>query len=301
MAISSRTSATVEWSGDVGPEESASSERSGTSGSSRLTLVASGAAMARRPPLTAEKCLRRVLISLMGAPEASSAWWKALVSSRVICGSRGRSNMAEPPPEMRKKMSVSFFAFLQQGQRGAGGGKGIFIGQRMAALKVADAPVAVLGKLVGAADAAQALAALHAIEQGFKHGAGGLAERDDKDALVAGEVDGGGAAAVGQKAVERVALEAQAAVEGGGDVAGLEGAGKDFGGGGVQGVESGIAGRGHEQLLLEPAGERGLHRCQVTGKKVIGAGKEHETFGFGSGGGHLRQIERRARTGRDRR
>ena len=31
----------VEWSGDVGPEESASSERRGTSGSSRLTLAAS--------------------------------------------------------------------------------------------------------------------------------------------------------------------------------------------------------------------------------------------------------------------
>ena len=67
-----RTSATVEWSGEVGPEESASSERRGTSGTSRLTLAASGAAMASRPPLTAEKCLRRVLISLMGAPEASS-------------------------------------------------------------------------------------------------------------------------------------------------------------------------------------------------------------------------------------
>ena len=69
---SSRTSATVEWSGEVGPEDSASSERSGTSGSSRLTLAASGAAMASRPPFTAEKCLRRVLISPIGAPEASS-------------------------------------------------------------------------------------------------------------------------------------------------------------------------------------------------------------------------------------
>ena len=72
FASSCATSATVEWSGEVGPEESASRERRGTSGTSRLTLAASGAAMARRPPLTAEKCLRRVLTSLMGAPEASS-------------------------------------------------------------------------------------------------------------------------------------------------------------------------------------------------------------------------------------
>src|SRR5690348_17222396 len=44
LASSARTSVMVEWSGEVGPDESASSERSGTSGSSRLTLAASGAA-----------------------------------------------------------------------------------------------------------------------------------------------------------------------------------------------------------------------------------------------------------------
>ena len=164
------------------------------------------------------------------------------------------------------------------------------LGSGMAALEVAEAPVAVFGKLVGAADAAQALAALHAVEQRLEHGAGGLAEGDDKDALVAGEIDGGRAAAVGQQAVERIALKAKAAVEGRGDVAGLDGAGKDFGGRGVQSVESGIADRGHEQLLLEPAGERMLHRLQLTGKEVIGAGKEHQSFGFGGGGGHLRQL-----------
>jgi hypothetical protein len=96
----------------VGPEDKASSERSGTSGTSRLTLAASGAAMASRPPFTAEKCLRRVLISPMGAPEASSNSWNAMVSSSEMCESSGRSNMAEPPPEMRKKISVSFLAFF---------------------------------------------------------------------------------------------------------------------------------------------------------------------------------------------
>ena len=87
-------------------------------------------------------------------------------------------------------------------------------------------------------------------------GAGGLAERDDKDALVTGEIDGCGAAAVGQEAVQRVALEAQAAVEGGGDVAGLDCAGKDFSSRSVQCVKSDIAGRGHESCSFsQPASD----------------------------------------------
>ena len=77
--------------------------------------------------------------------------------------------MADPPPEMRKKISVSFLAFLQQRQRGAGCGEGVLVGQRMAALKVAEAPVAVLAAIwLVAADAAQALAALHAVEQSVR-------------------------------------------------------------------------------------------------------------------------------------
>jgi hypothetical protein len=113
----------------------------------------------------------------------------------------------------------------------------------MAALKVAEAPVALFGQLVGTADAAQALAALHAVQQGIEHGAGGFAQRDDEDALVAGEIDGGRAAAVGHQPMQRVALKAHAAVEGRRDVAGLQRAGKDLRGRGVQGFESGIADR----------------------------------------------------------
>ena len=45
--------------------------------------------------------------------------------------------------------------------------------------------------------------------------------------------------------MQRVALKANAAVEGRCNVACLDGAGKDFSGGGVQRVEGGIAGRGH--------------------------------------------------------
>ena len=100
----------------------------------------------------------------------------------------------------------------------------------MAALEVAEAPVAGFGELAGSADAAQTLAAGHAVEQRVEHGRGGLAEGDDVDALEAGEIDGGRAAAVGQKPVQGVALKAQTAVEGLGDVTGGEGTGEDAGG-----------------------------------------------------------------------
>ena len=71
----------------------------------------------------------------------------------------------------------------------------------------------------------------------FEHGSGGFAERNDKDALVGGEIDGCRAAAVGHKAMQNVALKAQAAVESGRDIACLERAGKDVSGSGVQGIQ----------------------------------------------------------------
>jgi len=77
----------------------------------------------------------------------------------------GRSNMADPPPEMRKKIRVSFRAFLSSARLARAAAKAVFIGKRVPAFKVTDAPVAVLGNLVIATDAAQALAALHALEQ----------------------------------------------------------------------------------------------------------------------------------------
>ena len=33
-----------------------------------------------------------------------------------------------------------------------------------------------------------------------------------------------------------------------------------------------------------------LHRLQLSRKKVIGAWEEHQSFGFGGGGGHLHQL-----------
>ena len=91
-----------------------------------------------------------------------------------------------------------------------------------------------VGNWLDAADAAQSLAALHALEQDLQHGPGGLAQRNHEDALVGGEIDRCGSAAVGHKAMQSIALEAQAPVESRRDVARLERAGKDFGGRGVQ-------------------------------------------------------------------
>ena len=153
--------------------------------------------------------------------------------------------MAEPPPEIRKKISVSFFAFLSRASAARAAAKRIFVGQRVAAFEVAEAPVALFREVLGAADAAQALAALHAVEQDFEHGAGGLADRDDKDALELREIDDVGSAAVGNQPLERVAFEAHAPIEGGLDVAGFERAGKDFSGAGMEKIEGGIAGRRH--------------------------------------------------------
>ena len=70
----------------------------------------------------------------------------------------------------------------------------------------------------------------------------------------------GGAAAVGHEAVQRVALEAQAPIEGGSNVAGLERAGEDLSGRGVHRFESSVADPVSWQLLLQPKGQAGWMR-----------------------------------------
>ena len=84
--------------------------------------------------------------------------------------------MAEPPPEIRKKTSVSFFAFFSMASAARAAANESSFGNGMAAFKVAETPVAFFRQVLGAADATQALAALHAVEQDFEHGAGGLAD-----------------------------------------------------------------------------------------------------------------------------
>ena len=66
------------------------------------------------PPFTAEKYLRTVLISVIVAPDATSASWKPTASSSEMCLFSGSSCIAEPPPLIRKKMKVSLRAVFKQ-------------------------------------------------------------------------------------------------------------------------------------------------------------------------------------------
>ena len=119
--------------------------------------------------------------------------------------------MAEPPPEMRKKISVSFFAFFNMCSVARAAANDSSLGKRMAALKIAETPVALLGQVFRATDAAQSLAPLHAVQQHFQHRPGSLAQGNDKDALVLREIDGVWTAAIGDQAAQRVSAQSAAA------------------------------------------------------------------------------------------
>ncbi|MCY1353213.1 hypothetical protein D9M69_395480 [compost metagenome] len=66
-----------------------------------MYTVAGQLALARRPPLIAERCLRTQFISPMVAPDLSSALLIACLSLSVM-PSAGRASSEEPPPESRK-------------------------------------------------------------------------------------------------------------------------------------------------------------------------------------------------------
>src|SRR6266851_5338209 len=99
-------SAIVVGSGSVGPLASADSFPAGTSLTANVIFVAFAATSASRPPLTADRCFRIVLISSIPAPHITSEWCSRCVSFSVCRGSSGNSTSADPPPERRKKTSV---------------------------------------------------------------------------------------------------------------------------------------------------------------------------------------------------
>ena len=76
-----------------------------TSESMRATTRAGAAARASSPPLIAERCLRRALISSMVAPQASRRRVVSCFSARVR-PSAGAGSRAEPPPEKRPRTSA---------------------------------------------------------------------------------------------------------------------------------------------------------------------------------------------------
>src|SRR5207302_7576990 len=72
FSITRHASATVVGSTSVGPDASADSHPAGTSVIARDSFVDAAARAANRPPLTAERCLRTALTSLIEAPEVTS-------------------------------------------------------------------------------------------------------------------------------------------------------------------------------------------------------------------------------------
>ena len=99
-------SARLVGSGTVGPDAMVAGSSPGTSEISRLTTCAGCAAAASRPPLMAERCLRRQFISEMSAPERSNSFEIACLSSSVS-PSAGSASSAEPPPDIRQSNKSS--------------------------------------------------------------------------------------------------------------------------------------------------------------------------------------------------
>ena len=106
LASTAWASAKVVRSGTVGPEPITPGSSLGTSEISHDSTRAGWAAMARRPPLMAERCFRTVFISTMLAPDFSSARLTACLSARVRPGA-GSASSAEAPPEIRQSTRSS--------------------------------------------------------------------------------------------------------------------------------------------------------------------------------------------------
>ncbi len=145
----------------------------------------------------------------------------------MICGSSGEIEDGRATAGNEEEDECIFAGFTKKGECRAGRREGVLVGNGMAAFKIAESPVTCCGRLVGTTDAAQAFAALHSRQQDLEHWSGSLADSDDKDAFKCGEIDGGGTATVGHEAVKSVAIEAQAAIKCGSDVARLERAGEN--------------------------------------------------------------------------
>ena len=106
FARTASASAKVVLSATVGPEPMTPGSSFGTSEISHESTRAGWAAIARRPPLMAERCFRTVFISTMLAPDLSSARLTSCLSFRVRPGA-GSASKAEAPPEIRQSRRSS--------------------------------------------------------------------------------------------------------------------------------------------------------------------------------------------------
>ncbi len=191
---------------------------------------------------------------------------------------------------MRKKTSVSLLRLFQHGKSGTRSGKRLLVRQRVTAFEVAETPVALFRLVLGTADAAQALAALHAIEQDFKHGAGGLTQRNDKDAFELREIDDVGSAAVWDKPLAGCCLRSESGDRRRTRCCMLRARRKKTRWHGREENREQYRWPASLHLLLQPSRERTLHLLEATGKEVVRAGDEHQAFGVGGGINHLLQF-----------
>ena len=125
-------------SGTVGPEPITAGSSPGTSLIARVTTRAGAAAAARRPPLIADRCFRTAFISVMLAPQASSARLTACLSASVRPGA-GAASRAEAPPDisaMTRSSSVRFWTRSSSRLRAA---FAVFVGDRVGGFDDLDA------------------------------------------------------------------------------------------------------------------------------------------------------------------
>ena len=106
LAKTARASAKVVGSATVGPEPMTEGSSPGTSEMTKVTTRAGAAAAASLPPLMAERCLRTQFISVIVAPDLSSARLTCCLSAKVRPGAASASS-AEAPPEIRQSTRSS--------------------------------------------------------------------------------------------------------------------------------------------------------------------------------------------------
>ena len=119
-AMAAMASARPLGQGTVGPEATCAGSSPGTSDTISDTTRAGAAAAARRPPFTAETCLRMAFIAEIGAPDDSNAVFSAC-SSSGLRPSGGAASRAEPPPVISattRSSSVSPASRVEDARRG---------------------------------------------------------------------------------------------------------------------------------------------------------------------------------------
>src|SRR5689334_5735552 len=101
-ATSSRADEEFAGGGNVGPEATLCSSPFGTSDTIKVSCRDLGAKLESRPPFTAEKARRTAFTSLIEAPQLIRARFAVRRLASVISSLIGHSNIADPPPEIRK-------------------------------------------------------------------------------------------------------------------------------------------------------------------------------------------------------